>query len=773
MHEVTVEDLTSALAAADETALRILAGLLPAGESAEFERTDSTALCRTATRIVALVSTRPDLGAALRLWTAAVPTVNSIAGDARITGQVVQARAISGGIHIHEAPRSAGRPVPRQLLSEPAHFTGREEDLAALDALRAARTRALIVVSGAAGVGKTALVSRWLNALSAEYPHGQLYADLQGHADEEPADPGAVLGQFLRAFGVDHVPATLAEQAALWRTVTADSRIAVFLDNAYSAAQVRPLLAASPTAVAVVTSRRRLPGLGVDGAGFHQVEVMDPVAAVQLLSRRLGPERVARERETAYWLARLCGGLPLALCVVAARGAVRPRQPLSALARAMSRDSDRLAALATGGDRAVRTALDQSYLALPPDIAYGYRQLGLPFVAEFGSAVAAAACALSRDLADELLNELVEVNLVEELGPDRFRLHDLVRLHAAHRSAEEDPSATREAAVRRVLDWYLATSTAARGLLSPTHRQLRRDYADPPAEPTPFADDSAALAWLDRERLPLMAAVRVAADRSLDATAWQLVDSMQPLFLRLRPYDLWIEAHRIGLAAAERAGHPEGVSRMLTTGGSGFYNAGLYDEAIDWFSRALAGARRDGDPRAQAQALHGLGQSHRLAGRLESAAAFFRQALALRESIGYVRGAALSRLCLGDIALAAGEPREAIDLLTRARADLLAVPDPYDAARALAFLGRAHAAAAVGDFDTAERQLQGALAEFVQTGSVHWQARALEMLGETAADRGDPDRARGCYEQSLARYAPVSPTDARRLRARIRALDEN
>jgi tetratricopeptide (TPR) repeat protein len=777
MDEVTVEELTAALARADGPALRVLARLLPDGflPAAELPG-DAEAAHAVARRLVPFASARPELRTAVRLWLSAAPTMNSIAGDARLHGPTVQARDISGGIHVHEhAPPMPAPPVPRQLPPAPVHFTGRKADLAALDAARAARagTSVLVVVSGTPGVGKTALVSHWLRGLTSEYPAGQLYADLRGHSSEGPADPGAVLGQFLRAFGIDHAPAGLAEQTALWRTVTADLRMAVLLDNAYSAAQIRPLLPASPDALSAVTSRRRLPGLGVDGAAFHQVDVLDPVAAMELLSRRLGGERVAREKETAYGLARMCGGLPLALCVAAARMAARPRQRLSALAGAMSRERDRLAVLDAGGDWAVRTALDESYAALPSDIALGYRRLGLLFVTEFGPDVVAAVSAVNRDRAARTLDELVEVNLVEELGPDRFRLHDLIRLHAAQRADEEELPADREAGVRRVLDWYLATATAAKRLLSPSHRQLRRDYVHPPGGPPPFDDDGGALAWFDRERLHLMAAVRLAAERGLPATAWQMVDSMQPLFLRLRPYDLWIEAHTIGLAAAERAGHPEGVSRMLTTGGSGFYNAGRYDEAISWFTRALQDARGRGDHRAEAQALHGLGQSHRLAERLDRASSLFHQALVIREHIGYVRGAALSRLCLGDIALASGDAREAIVFLSRARADLLAVSDPYDAARALAFLGRAHAADGIRDFDSADRQLRAALREFVLAGSVHWQAHVMEMLGQTALDRGDREKVRDWYEQSLARYAPVSPMDAGRLADRLRELEGN
>jgi tetratricopeptide (TPR) repeat protein len=705
-------------------------------------------------------------------------TANTVAGDARIAGPLVQARQISGGIHLHEhrheaADTSPPARVPRQLIPAAAHFTGRAGDLSALDALRAAglgRTP-LVVVSGAAGVGKTALVATWLHQHAAAYPDGQLYADLRGHTDDEPVLAGTVLGRFLRALGMEQSPAEPAEQAALWRTVTADRRIVLFLDNAFSAAQIRPLLPASPGSLVAVTSRRRLPGLGVDGAAFHHLGALDPAAGVELLGSRLGRERVSREQEAAAHIARLCGGLPLAVCVAAARMAARPRQPLAALVAAMTPEGVRLSGLGLAGDRAVQAVLDESYGVLTRDAAGAYRRLGLLPVAEFGTGAAAAACALPADTAAELLDVLVEVSLLEELGPDRFRFHDLIRVHAGQRANVEDSSDDRAGALRGALEWYLWTATEAMALLSPTHRRLRRDYMRPPDGQPPFDGPAAALAWLDVERLPLMAALRSAAGHGWDDLAWQLVDSMQPLWVRLRPAGLWIEAHRLGLAAAARAGRRTATMRMLTTGGAGLCNAGRHEEAAEWFGRALRQARQSGDPRAEAQALHGLGQAHQLAGRAERATDCFRQALALREAIGHTRGAALSRLCLGDLALARNAPQEAVDLLTRARDDLLAVPDAYDAARALAFLGMARALrGGAGDMERGVDELQQARAEFAACGSVHWQARVLEMLGQAAAARGQEERARDWYEQSLARYTPVSPRDARRLEGRLTDL---
>ncbi|MGW6460427.1 NB-ARC domain-containing protein [Streptomyces sp. NPDC055078] len=692
--------------------------------------------------------------------------------------------------------------MPRQLPPVPSHFTNRKRELAELDLLlRSPRGGPVIaVISGPAGVGKTTLACCSLRSLADTCPDGQLYADLRAHSPDGPARPIDILGDLLRALGQEQIPWTLNERAALWRSVTADARVALLLDNALTAAQVRPLLPGSAGALTVVTSRRRLTGLGMDGAAFHPLEVMDTEDAVEILSRRIGTERVRREPEAALAMARASAGLPLAVSVTAARVAARPRQPLAVMAAALGEDgAHALDALHVEGEYAVRSALDQSYRLLTPELARGYRRLSLAPVPVLSAPVAAAACTVPTAKANWLLDELAEVNLLEDLGPelrtglDRYRFHDLIRAHARELAADGETSAHAHGAVTRVVDFYLSAATEAEALLTPSHRTLRRDYAEP-VGPPPFADAPGALRWLDAERSQLMAVLRTTVAEGLDAASWQLADAMWPLFLRLRPYDLWVEAHEIGLAAAQRVGDGDGVRRMLTSGGTGLRNAGRHAEAIDWFGQALDAARQEvarlsaGGDRcdggaaadeqadrelhaarlAEAQALHGLGQTHRLAGRLAEATERFSAALALREALGYRRGAALTRLCLGDVALAANRPGDALPDLVRARADLLAEDDLYDAARALAFLGRAHARHDSSDQRLAESHLRRALGEFEATGSVHWQGRVLEMLGETAEERGDAGRAREWYDQSLARYRPVSESDARRLEERLR-----
>ncbi|MFD5921850.1 ATP-binding protein [Kitasatospora sp. NPDC058201] len=693
----------------------------------------------------------------------------SVSGT-RVGGSVVQAGSIRS-VHIHGGPAPApALPVPRQLPPVPRRLVGREDDLAALDRSLGDATDAAdvtVVVTGPAGVGKTVLATQWLRGLSGRFPDGQLYADLRGHAPGGPADPAEALGAFLRAFGITPVPGSLAEGAALWRSLAAERRIAVLLDNASTAAQVRPLLPGSEHAVVVVTSRRRLTGLGIDGAVFRKVDLLSDDAAAQLLTQRVGEDRVARERAAAAEVVERCAGLPLAVCLAAARIAARPVQSLAATAEALGHESDRLAAFDVEGE-AVHHVLDASFEVLDADAARFYRLLGLLPFPVFTLDVACAVGDLAPGVADRLLDGLIDVHLLEEMEGG-FRFHDLVKLHARALAVEVRDAPEGRAAVDRVLDWYLASATAAEALLSPSHRTLGRDYTRQPVpRAREFTEEAEALGWLDAEADRLADALRWAAATDRTAVAWQLVDAMWPLFLRRRPARLWIEAHRIGRAAARAAGDRAGELRMLTSGGTGLRNAGEGEEAAAWFEEAFALARTVGDPLVEADALYGLSQTHRTAGRLTEAAECLRGAVTLREARGYARGTALARLALGDVLLAAGRAAEAVPVITGAHRELAAVPAAYEAARALAFLGQAHAA--LGADGEAERCYAEALAEFRTGQARHWEARVLELTGDLARDRGRLTEAAARYRESLSHYRALAAPDAARLAAGLDAL---
>ncbi|MEV7157535.1 tetratricopeptide repeat protein [Streptomyces misionensis] len=690
---------------------------------------------------------------------------NSISGSARFYAPTVQARDVSGGVHVHMAAEHSP-PVPRQLLPVPHHFTDRTDEVAALDDLLAGREDpdtgpSLIVVTGPAGIGKTALVSRWLHTHEATFPDGQLYADLSGHAAGGPADPAEVLGQFLRSLGIASPPAGLAEQSSLWRSVTAGRRLAVMLDSAFTAAQIRPLLPGGSGALVVVTSRQRLTGLRLDGAAFFRLDALGPDAGLELLTRGVGEERVAGERSAVRQVVELCAGVPLAVCLAAARLASRPRQPIAALADSLAPDADRLAALEVEGEITVSKALDASYAVLHPPAARLYRTLGILPLPTFDTRTAAVGCAEDEPWAERRIDELIEANLVEDIGPDTFRFHDLVRVHARSCAEAHDGEDGRAEALRRVADWYLHTATAAEQLITPAQFTLPRTYAHRPQPPAPFDAEKGALDWLDAHRNHLMAMLRTAADRGWHATAWQLTDAMWPLFLRLRYYDLWAEAHTIGLAAARADGHTEAERQMLNSGAIGLSAAGRTDEAADWYDQSLRAAREAGDIRDEGQAHLGLGGCHLAGGRTEEALRHLGLAVRAWEECGYRRGVALAYISLGEIALRQREPERAVPLFARARRILTEVADPHDATRALAFLGRAHAQG--GEHALGIGEMREALAAFSASGALHWQARTLEMLGHSAREHGDEEEARDHLAQARSRYELTSPADARRL----------
>ncbi|MCX2922100.1 tetratricopeptide repeat protein [Streptomyces sp. NEAU-W12] len=790
----------NAAPASDQTVALLWSLVAPPGAEPDAA---PTALQRLAARLDDLASRDPDTERALTDWLRRHPPApadsgptNVIGGTAVLHGPSVQARDIHGGLHIHQTPGPAAAarqplPVPRQLPPSNRHFLDREDDRRALDDLLARRSphaSPLVVVSGFAGVGKTALVSRWLHQHESRFPDGHLYADLGGHADDGgpgPVAPATVLEGFLVALGARSIPATTAQRSVLWRSVTSGLRLAVFLDNAFTAAQVRPLLLGSPAGLTVVTARSHLTGLRVDGAAVHHLAPLPAESAVELLALG-GGRRVAHEPAAARDVVALCGRLPLAVALASAQLAVRPHRSVSALAESLARGGGPLDALHIEGEPVMRTALDASYDLLPDDGATLYRRMGLlptdrydhfMLSAVAGHATTGGTGAPAGVAVDLAIDALLEASLLEETGPGTYRFHDLVRPHARRLGEEEEAkegsTGRRGHTLRRFVDWCLATATLAEGMLTPSHRMTHPDgapAAEPTVAPTPLAGPEEALAWLDTHRGSLMGAVQHCARVGWDTTCWQLTDRAWPLFLRLRPSEMWIEAHRLGLDAARRSGSRQGEGRMLTSGAIGLRDAGQYDEAAAWYRQALGHATADGDVRQQAQAVNGLGHIGLLTGRLDEAHAHFEHALRLRESIGYRRGAALSRMRLGETALAGNDFGAAAEHLRQAYTELESLAEDYEATRALALLG--HVLVEDNDQGEGTRRLREALARFRAGGtrSRHWEGRSLEWLGRAAESRGDTEEAGLCYEAARDLFQRVNPVDAERVEARLRHL---
>ncbi|MCX4235031.1 ATP-binding protein [Streptomyces ortus] len=728
---------------------------------------------------------------------------NEVRGE--VYGSVVQAGSVQGGIHIG-APPAAVRQTPWQLPPL-VRVVDRSSELAALERHRARAERdgrpALAAVSGLGGVGKTTVALRWLHGLRGRFPAGQLHADLGAQSPDGPEHPGEILARFLRALGIpaQQVPAMLAERTVLYRSLTADRSLVVLLDDAATAAQVRPLLPGGGSVVAV-TSRSRLPGLIVDGCYPLHLEPLAPEAAVELLSDTLADGRVGDEPEDARTLVALCAGLPLAVRIAGARLAARPGRRIATMVRSLAAEHQRLEALAIDGDHSVRAALDLSYRTLPPPAARLYRLLGLHPGREFDASVASVLLTTEADAA-RALDILHEASLLVDAPGERHRFHDLVRLHAAERAREEESPVERAEAVRRIADHYLASATRAEEIIDPQHRTMARDYGSVPVLVADMgAGPDAALDWLERELPNLMAVVHQARSAGLPTVCWQLADALWPLFLRRKFHDDWCAAHREGLAAARDLGDTVAECRMLTSGGLGELDAGHPGRALAMFERAAELFLGRGDLLGHARTLNYRGLALRGLGRPDEAAGYFARAATELPDHGDRRAGALARLNLADLALTteqAGEAgqtdearqtgeteearqarearqivwaEEAIRHAGAARTTLLDVGDTYNAARAATLLGRAQLAA--NRPGQAAELLSSALAVLRGMTANYETARAVEGLAEVSERRGQTDLARTHYQEALDLYASVGRSgydEAEAVRSRLRRLE--
>lgn len=648
-------------------------------------------------------------------------TGNVIDGDAG--GPVVQAGTVHGGVHVHGPP--AAVPVPHQLPARPPHFVGRESELAVIDELveQSRAGPALVVVSGVGGIGKSALALRWAHDARDRYPDGDLYADLGAFDPAGPVNPGAVLGQALRSLGVpaERLPAGTADLSALFRTVTTGRRLLIVLDNAVSAAQVRPLLPASASCTVLVTARWRLGGLLSDGAAFLAVEPLPDTAAAELLTRTIGPDRAASDAVATSTLVRLCAGLPIALTVASARLATRPGWPVKRVVDELAQEHRRL--------RGLHGVFDMSYAALSEPVARCYRAVGLHPGAEFGLPVVAATLDVDELEAGDLLDILVEANLVAEAAGERYRMHDLVRLHA-RQQAQADPAAA--AIERRTLEWYLAGVMAADLLLTP-HR--RRDPDNPftrlDASAVRHAGHREALDWLEAERANLVAGVQHAA-RDEPLLAWRLADAMWALFHFRRHHHDRMLVDRIAVECARRLGDPDREARLLRRWAHAHVDAGRPDEARELFERSVRLGREIGDRYGAVAALEGLGLVALTQRRYTEAIAHFDRQVRLCRDIGEQRRAGMALAYLGIVHNELAEYRTALDRLREAAGVFSGLPvaDPFNAARIATEAGRA--LTGLGELAAAREELTAALGEMRRLGSPRGVANVLWRLGELA-----------------------------------------
>lgn len=660
---------------------------------------------------------------------------------------------------------AASAVIPAQIPADIAGFVGREDELRALDTLLAADDRGarIAVMTGMGGVGKSALAVHWAHAARDRFPDGRLYADLRGHGVGEPARPLEVIAGFLGALGVapGHVPADEDQASALLRSVLDRRRVLVLLDNAADAEQVRPLLPAAPGCATIVTSRRRLGGLVArDGAGLLAVQPLTAAESADLLARAIGSVRAQAEPEAVAEIAELCAHLPLALRITAANLATRPAHSVADHVAKLTADA-RLDVLAVEGDphNAVRATFELSCAALDAADLRAFRLAGLAPGPDVTAGQVAALADIPVAAARAALGRLEDRNLLFEYTSSRFKFHDLVRLYAYELAEGAESETSLDEARNRLTAYYLAGTARAAQLLYPHVLRLpdSPDFDREGVGPA-FKDARAALAWLDAERLGLVAATVRLADVGEVVPALELADRLNG-YLHLRGDRVyWPTIARVSLLAASQHGGDAQLATAWMHCGMATRAASDHETSANHFARCAEAARRAGWVAGEAVALNNLATTLWARGLASEAVDRLGEALALHRLSGRTTGEAvtLSNLGSAHIELA----RDADHELRRTRLDQALglinqswelhrqTGDRRNEAEAMRLLAIVHRE--LGDDARALDLAHAALRMVADAGDLLYESSAHSTLATLLARTGDTSRAFEEHERALS-----------------------
>ncbi|MBB2940584.1 DNA-binding SARP family transcriptional activator/tetratricopeptide (TPR) repeat protein [Actinoplanes lutulentus] len=653
-------------------------------------------------------------------------------------------QALQGDLASLRTPQAA-RPVPVELPTDLPTFTGRDEQIETLSTfLRGGPGAArAAVITGLGGVGKTSLAVHCAHQEADAFPDGQLYASMRGFDPSAAPTPTAdVLRRFLGALGVsDHdVPADFDARVALYRSLIAGRKILVVIDNVRDSAHVRPLLPATPGSAAIITSRDPLTGLVVhEGALAVPLGLLSDAEAAAFLGRRLGPARVAGDAEAARQVMELCGGLPLALALFAARAAAHPQFKLRHLAEELVAPRGRLLDRFASGDRRhdLRAVFSWSYDLLGSTAARLFRLLALHPGSVFTASAAVSLLGEGQRHAAPLLAELSRANLVTELAPGRFHIHDLVRAYSDELLAEQETPVARQAAERRLHDHYLHSVLHAGVTINPFRAPDAVGAPEVGSGVTPeeFVGYEQASSWLRRERGSILAMVERAvadgADLAVGQYAWALENFLQ------RAFD-WPTLGRLldlALAAGQRHGNPALLARTHHGAGVLFSSRALNvpDRSRRHFVEAVRLFAVAGDVHNQMLALLWLARQDGADGSSDRMIEQLRDAVELYEEIVKRDGAgdapedlvAAAFVDLGDYPMAIHHGRRAVAWLRK-------VGDRHREANTWRTLGEAYAA--MGDWPQSVAADERAVLLYEEVGDAFITAQTLDTMSRRYAD---------------------------------------
>jgi DNA-binding SARP family transcriptional activator/tetratricopeptide (TPR) repeat protein len=700
--------------------------------------------------------------------------------DARPAGQARQPAAETAGPGWTPTPI----PAPAQLpLAVPA-FAGRSAELASLDAMLPGpgqagtgqagpgRSAAVLIsaVSGTAGVGKTALAVHWAHRVAGQFPDGQLYINLRGFDPGGAAvEPGEALREFLDALGVprERIPENLAARTGLYRSLLAERRVLVLLDNARTEDQVRPLLPGSPGSVAIVTSRSSLAGLvATEGARPLQLDLLDHAGGRAMLACRLGRARLDTDPDAVEEIISRCARLPLALAITATRAAINPGFPLAAVAGELCEAGRALDPFA-GGDPAtdVRAVFSWSYRSLSAGAARLFRLVGLHPGPAVSVAAAASLAAVAPGQARAQLAELTRACLLSERTDGRYACHDLLAAYATELAQASDDAGDRQAAVDRAIEHYLHTARDAAALLEAPARRLA---LEPPRQGVVVGELAAAehaLGWFAAEHATLLSCARIAAASGARACAWQLAWTMTTFHLWR---GLWTEhaaAQASALAAARAASDLTGQAYALFSLGLGDLRLGRFDAAQERLRQALTLFEETGDRIRQATIHQGLAQVARRQRRHEDMLSHSIRALELFRAAGDRDGMAVAADDIGISLAVLGNYQSA---MVYCQQGLAAARDRGERAREadiLDSIGFVHHQ--LGDDRQAMSCYQAAADICRELGDRYHEASAMRSLGDAAQRLGDGDAARQAWTHARWVLDELGHPDAADLRDQL------
>lgn len=713
---------------------------------------------------------------------------NAMSGT--VHGPSVQAGRIYGGVHFTvQGPPPSGPgvkpdqvpPVMIKVFNHAAPFAQVNSHLT--DDPDASARVGCGVLFGLPGIGKTTLACWWAHKTRHRFPDGQIFIDFAALRAKAGGDTAEAVAMGLRSLGMDdaHIPKSLEERAAHFRSLSADRRILIVLDNVNQPAQVLTMLPKGPGSALLATTGKKLGEL----AGHARLIGLDPLEkadGLDLLTHLCG-DAVAADRGAAGALVEFCGGLPKALHVVAARLNTSSRLTVRCLVDELADEANRLAGLALGEEHSLSAVFGVTYRDLPPEAARAYRLLGWVPGETFDAGTAAAAVDRDTRTTQRLLDALEAARLLDVTADGRFRFHRLVLLHARECAEGEEPVGAQRELVERVATRYLALTAFAdravredrlriadlTGFLRQASNPFAAHDADDANDPDNADNGLVPLDWMDAERDNILAVLRTATAHALHHHVWQLAEAFTPLFFHIRYLLPWKESLELGAAAAAADGVPAAEARLRSLLSRPLMDLGEYEQARAALESAVACAEVSGDTvlRASVQEFFG-----RYWDRVDASKAVraYTRSLELNVQAEEWRGAAIARFFLGCAQDAEGDHAAALQTLQRAHQELTARADLRMAARADAAIGAAHER--LGDTDAAIVVLSRAVDALRKTKASHYEAQTRVRLADLTERTGGP---RAAVREHLARafaiYEKGGSLEAQDLRKRIDGLD--